>query len=208
LRDEAHQRENLALSLLAMETFLGRALPPPETWVPALRASRVPGRTQWLEAPGLPPILLDGAHNPGGLEALSGHIARAFPGRRIHALFSVMQDKDYAAVARRVLAFAERIRFVPLGPEFPRALAFEDLAAALTPEERARVERFPLGTGTEDGTEARTEDGALEAWLRAPSGRPDLIVACGSLYLLGKLIPRLAPLYPGLAWFRRFADEW
>lgn len=195
LRPEAHQRENLALSLLAMETFLGRALPPPETWIPALRASRVPGRTQWLEAPGLTPILLDGAHNPGGLEALSAHLARAFPGRRIHALFSVMKDKDYAGVARGVLAFAERMRFIPLGPAFPRALAFADLEAALSPEERARIDLFPL------------EAGSLEAWLRAPAGAPDLIVACGSLYLLGELIPRLAPLYPGLAWFMRFADE-
>jgi dihydrofolate synthase / folylpolyglutamate synthase len=211
LRAEAHQRENLALSLLAMETFLGRALPPPENWVPALRAARVPGRTQWLEAPGLPPLLLDGAHNPGGLDALSAYLARAFPGRRIHALFSVMKDKDYATVARRVLAFAERVRFVPLGQEFPRALAFEELEAALSPEERARVDAFPLdtgvGAGVEAGEKAGGKAGTLEAWLRAPEGEPDLIVACGSLYLLGKLIPRLEPLYPGLAWFRRFADE-
>lgn len=195
LRAEAHQWENLSLSLLAMEAFLGRALPPPAGWIPALRAARVPGRTQSLEAPGLPPLLLDGAHNPGGIEALAAHLARAFPGKRIHALFAVMKDKDYAAVFRRVLAFSERIRFVPLGDEFPRALAFAELQAALSPEERERVEPFPLAPG------------AVEAWLRAPSGSPDLIVACGSLYLLGKLIPHLVPLYPGLAWFRRFADE-
>ena len=195
LREEAHQRENLALSLLAMEIFLGRALPPAEALIPALRAARVPGRTQLLEAPGLPPLLLDGAHNPGGIEALASHLARAFPGRRIHAAFAVMQDKDYSAVIRTVLGFAERIRFIPLGEEFPRALAFAELEAALSPEERARVELFPLAGAS------------LEAWLRAPAGGPDLIVACGSLYLLGKLIPWLAPFYPGLAWFRRFADE-
>jgi dihydrofolate synthase/folylpolyglutamate synthase len=195
LRPEAHQRENLALSLLAMEAFLGRALPPPETWIPALRASRVPGRTQLLTAPGLPPVLLDGAHNPGGIEALAAYLARAFPGRRIRALFAVMKDKDYAAVFRSVLGFAARVTFVPLGEAFPRALSFAELEAALSPEERARIDVLPPGPG------------ALEAWLRAPEGAPDLVVACGSLYLLGTLIPRLVPLYPGLAWFRRFADE-
>ena len=195
LRAEAHQRENLALSLLAMETFLGRALPPPEKWIPALRSARVPGRTQGLEAPGLTPLLLDGAHNPGGIEALASHLARAYPGRRIHALFAVMKDKDYASVFRRALAFAERVRFVPLGDEFPRALSFAELRAGLSPEEAARVEEFPLSRAS------------LEAWLRAPAGAPDLIVACGSLYLLGRLIPYLVPLYPGLEGFRRFEEE-
>lgn len=205
LRPEPHQRENLALSLLAMEVFLGRALPPPETWIPALRPARMPGRTQWLEAPGLPPLLLDGAHNPGGIDALTAYLGRAFPGRRVHALFAVMKDKDYASVFRRVLGFSERILFIPLGEGFPRALAFAELEAALSPEERARVEEFPLSPG------------ALEAWLRsmgsnapgprAPGPRADLVVACGSLYLLGKLIPQLAPLYPGLGWFLQFADE-
>ncbi|MBW8886943.1 MAG: bifunctional folylpolyglutamate synthase/dihydrofolate synthase [Fibrobacteres bacterium] len=221
LRPESHQRENLALSLLAMEVFLGRALPPPETWIPALRQARMPGRTQWLEAPGLPPVLLDGAHNPGGIDALAAYLARAFPGRRVQSLFAVMKDKDYAAVCRRVLGFSERILFVPLGDEFPRALAFAELEAALSPAERARVEAFPLAPG------------ALEAWLRstgplaprvpAPDprapflgaprpgtprpGGDDLVVACGSLYLLGKLIPQLTPLYPGLNWFRQFTDE-
>jgi dihydrofolate synthase/folylpolyglutamate synthase len=195
LRPEPHQRENLALSLLAMETFLGRALPPPETWIPALRAARMPGRTQLLEAPGLPPVLLDGAHNPGGIDALSAYLARAFPGRRILTLFAVMKDKDYASVFRRVLDFSERIFFVPLGDEFPRALAFSELEAALAPEERARVEAFPFSPG------------ALDAWLRGSVPQADLVVVCGSLYLLGKAIPQLVPLYPGLAWFRRFSDE-
>ena len=195
LRPEPHQRENLALSLLAMETFLGRALPPPETWIPALRSARMPGRTQLLEAPGLPPVLLDGAHNPGGIDALAAYLARAFPGRRILTLFAVMKDKDYAAVFRRVLDFSARIFFVPLGDEFPRALAFVELEAALAPEERARVEAFPLSPG------------AVEAWLRGSVPQGDLVVVCGSLYLLGKTIPQLVPLYPGLAWFRRFSDE-
>lgn len=195
LRPEPHQRENLALSLLAMETFLGRALPPPEKWIPALRTARMPGRTQLLEAPGLPPVLLDGAHNPGGIDALSAYLARAFPGRRILTLFAVMKDKDYASVFRRVLDFSARIFFVPLGDEFPRALPFAELEAALTPEERARVEAFPLPPG------------AVEAWLRGSVPQGDLVVVCGSLYLLGKTIPQLVPLYPGLDGFRRFSDE-
>lgn len=197
LDPEPHQRENLALSLLAMETFLGRALPPPAAWIPALRAARMPGRTQLLEAGGLPPLLLDGAHNPGGIAALSDWLRTAWPGKRVLALFSVMKDKDYTAVCRSVLGFADAVRFIPLGAKFPRALSWPDLEAALSPEEKARVSPFdPRG-------------GALERLLResAAAGGPDLVVACGSLYLLGELIPALVPLYPGLGWFRRFAEE-
>lgn len=195
LRPEAHQRGNLALSLLAMETFLGRALPGPETLVPALRSARVPGRTQLLAAPGLPAVMLDGAHNPDGIAALASHLGRAFPGKRVHAVFSVMQDKDYAAAIRGVLAFAERVRFVPLGDRYPRALPYDALRAALTEAEMARVDLFPAAPG------------AFAAWLRAAPEPPDLTVVCGSLYLLGHLIPELAQLYPELGWFLQFEDE-
>jgi dihydrofolate synthase/folylpolyglutamate synthase len=198
LRPEEHQRDNLALSLLAMETFLGRALPPPAELIPRLAAARVPGRTQLLESPGLPPILLDGAHNPEGIAALAAWLRRAWPGRRITALFAVMKDKDFAGLCRGVLGFAGGVRFVPLEAKYPRALAFAELEATLAPEERARIRPFPL------------EAGALAAWLREAGGGeggPDLIVACGSLYLLGELIPLLLPHYPGLDWFRRFEED-
>lgn len=201
LRTEAHQRENLALSLLAMEIFLKGPLPDPSILLPALRASRVPGRTQYLEEPGMLPLLLDGAHNPGGMAALEAHLRREFPGRRILALFSVMRDKDFAAVYRSVKGFASDVLFLSLEGRYPRALSFADLEATLSPEERVGLRPFPM------------EAGALEKLLRIPASaaegeKPyDLAVACGSLYLLGEVIPMLLPHYRGLEGFRRFLGE-
>jgi len=200
LRPEDHQRDNLALSILAAEVFLGGPLPPPDILAPALRSSRVPGRTQLLEAPGMLPLILDGAHNPGGMEALGAYLARAYAGKRIMALFSMMGDKDFAGVYRRVAAFADEIRFLPLEGKFPRALRYADLEAALEPSERHALRPFPL------------EAGALRRALRlpdrpSPGERFDLVVACGSLYLLGEVIPMLLPCYEGLAWFRQFEGE-
>lgn len=206
LRPEDHQRDNLALSLLILETFLDTRgegpLPAAEVLEPRLREARVPGRTQLLDEPGRLPLLLDGAHNPGGMEALSAYIRRAFPGRRILALFSVMKDKDVAAVYRAVHGFAAEVLFVPLAKRFPRALTLPELEAALaetgaaSPGDRAGLREFLL------------EAGALEDLLKpgAPHGA-DMVVVCGSLYLLGEVIPLLTAHYRGLHAFRQFEGE-
>jgi dihydrofolate synthase/folylpolyglutamate synthase len=198
LRPEAHQRANLALSLLAMETFLGRALPSADALIPALLGSRVPGRTQLLEAPGMLPVLLDGAHNPGGMAALEAHLLRAYPGKRIVALFSVMRDKDVAGVYASIRGFASRVLFLPLDGKFPRALPYAELEGALASPRSIPIrvpEPMPL------------EAGPLEALLRDREGGFDLAVFCGSLYLLGEVIPLLLPHYPGLGWFRQFQAD-
>jgi dihydrofolate synthase/folylpolyglutamate synthase len=210
MRPEDHQVENLRLAMLAMETFLRGPLPPAEALIPFLRDAKLPGRTQLLEETGMLPVLLDGAHNPGGMAVLEAHLRRVFPGRRVSALFAVMRDKDFASVFRSVRGFASEVLFVPLAEKFPRALSYADLTEALTPEERASVRPFPL------------EASALEELLRIPggpagssgvgvrrenSGSPDLVVVCGSLYLLGEVIPMLLPHYRGLDWFKRFVGE-
>lgn len=219
LRPESHQIENLGLSLLAMETFLQGPLPPAETLIPFLRAAKVPGRTQLLEETGMLPVLLDGAHNPGGMAALEAHLRSRFPGRRVLALFAVMRDKDFVSVYRSVKGFAAEVWFVPLEAKFPRALPYADLIAALAPEERAALRPFPLdaeslaallrapGDSTAAPASAATASAPSPVPSSIPPAIPDLVVICGSLYLLGEVIPMLLPHYRGLSWFRQFQGE-
>jgi dihydrofolate synthase/folylpolyglutamate synthase len=164
--------------------------------LPRLREARVPGRTQLLTATGRLPLVLDGAHNPGGMEALAAWLRKAFPGARVLALFSLMRDKDAASVVRALRSFAAEIAFVPL-ERYPRALGFAELGTALASAgvAAAGIREFPLETA------------ALDDLLRPSPGKPDLVVACGSLYLLGELIPRLVPWYPDLEPFRQFLGE-
>jgi dihydrofolate synthase/folylpolyglutamate synthase len=224
LRGEAHQRENLALSLLVLEAFLGKAPPPDEALLPFLREARVPGRTQLLTAAGRLPVLLDGAHNPGGVEALARYVCGAYKdnkerrgqkgrsgagGAKVLALVSMMKDKDAAPMLRAIAGFAEEIRFVPLSGKFPRAATLPEMERALAGN--------PSGLAVPALAEFPLEAAALEALTRAdapvpsgPSGGPagpDLVVVCGSLYLIGEIIPLLVPHYPGLAWFRQFEGE-
>ncbi len=195
LRSEPHQVRNAALSVLAFETFLGKALPPAEQWLPALRAARLSGRTQWLEGKNggsLLPLLLDGAHNPGGVEAL-GHYLRK-QGGRPRFFFAVMRDKDFAALYKQLRSLSDDIVYLDLAATFPRALPFADLRAGLTEEEREGLREAPISWE------------ALAPLLLSGTGA-DYAVVCGSLYLLGEIIPTLLPHYRGLEEFGKMLEE-
>jgi dihydrofolate synthase/folylpolyglutamate synthase len=202
LRAEPHQMRNAALSVLAFEAWRGVALPPEAEWLPALRAARVPGRTQWLapkrESSGLMPVLLDGAHNPAGVEALRAALARRpGPGSRARVFFAVMRDKEFLAVHRTLRALTGDLVYVDLAAVFPRALTAAELA------EELRAETAGEGSGIR---EAPLSWEGLAPLLRAGSGA-DYAVFCGSLFLLGEAIPLLMEPYAGLEEFEELARE-
>ncbi|HTA77579.1 MAG TPA: cyanophycin synthetase, partial [bacterium] len=61
----------------------------------AFNAMTWPGRVEVVSQK--PVILLDGAHNPDGAQALSGYLKRQFPGRRWIVLNGLLADKDHRA---------------------------------------------------------------------------------------------------------------
>lgn len=195
LRPEGHQRRNLALSLLALETLSGRPLPPAEALLPVLEKSRFPGRTEWLKAPGRRPVLLDGAHNPGGMAALAAYLERekalGHHEGPVDVAFCMMRDKDFGEALSFFRRFADRLFFVPL-PAFPRALTWAEVEEIL--------EAGMPGTG-------RVRPLAGAADLLPLTAGPGTLVLCGSLYFLGEAIRVLCPLFPGLSFFRQFEEE-
>ena len=60
-----------------------------------IAAARWPARLELLRED--PPILLDGAHNPQGCQALAASLNRLLPDRPLVMLMGVLQDKDYLA---------------------------------------------------------------------------------------------------------------
>lgn len=236
LRAEEYQMRNAALAVLALEAFHGAALPPEETWMPALRAARMPGRMQRL-APVSPeahvPVLLDGAHNPAGAEALRAALARhpvGTRGVRTRVFFSMMGDKD-ASLLAFVRDLSRDLVFVDLSAVNPRALKPEELTRlfagipapgareSAAPDARRASPSAPVdhrpNPGREDAHEARDPHvlrivapvrEALEPLLRRGDGM-EAAVFCGSLYLLGEVIPVLAPFYEGLEEFERLRRE-
>jgi dihydrofolate synthase/folylpolyglutamate synthase len=194
LRAEDYQVRNAALAVLALEAFHGAALPDEAGWMPALRGARMPGRMQRLASPDHIPVLLDGAHNPAALLALRDHLGRHPPGARPRIFFSAMHDKDWAGMHGLLRSLSDDLVFVDLSSRYPRALPVADLRATLSAELAASLRV------------ASPTRAALEPLLRPDSGA-DCAVFCGSLYLLGTVIPLLAEDYGGLGEFVRLREE-
>lgn len=213
LRAETWQMRNAALAVLALETLRGEALPPAAAWLPALHAARMPGRMQRLAARAPSrhiPVLLDGAHNPAGLHALAELLTREVAaGQRLRIFFSVMNDKDYGEMLATLRALSDDLVFVDLTAVNPRALSPASLSARTL-----SVPASPASATAEAPSPPTirvidpTHD-ALEPWLRreAGAGGADRAVFCGSLYLLGAVIPALAEDYEGLDEFGRMRRE-
>lgn len=132
-----------------------------------LRRARWPGRLEWFE--GTPPILMDGAHNGQGAQALATYL-RALPRARVVLLCGVLQDKDYAAIVAPLAGVADAV--VCVRPDSHRALDADMLAAA-----------FAARGTTAHAAPSLAEALAMSRALATGEGR---VVIAGSLYLVGE----------------------
>ncbi|HWG99800.1 MAG TPA: folylpolyglutamate synthase/dihydrofolate synthase family protein, partial [Pilimelia sp.] len=95
----AHQAQNAAVALAAVEAFLGAGAHKqldPEVVREGFAAASSPGRLERVRS--APTILLDGAHNPHGMAATVAALAEEFAFRRLVAVVAVFADKDVAGV--------------------------------------------------------------------------------------------------------------
>ncbi|GAB6141778.1 bifunctional tetrahydrofolate synthase/dihydrofolate synthase [Methylosoma difficile] len=118
-----HQYRNAASALCAIMQLQSH-LPVSETAIKSgLMQTQLPGRFQLITNQGIP-VLLDVGHNPEAISTLAEYLQTHFPNRKIHAVFSMMKDKDIAGVVEIISPLIEDWYFVPLNN--PRA-ASEDL---------------------------------------------------------------------------------
>jgi dihydrofolate synthase/folylpolyglutamate synthase len=82
-----------------------------------LAAARWPGRLELVQ--GLPPILLDGAHNPHAAQALAEFVKKQFPNYWIILIAGIMSDKDIAGILAPLLPVASDIIFT--APDYGRS---------------------------------------------------------------------------------------
>jgi dihydrofolate synthase/folylpolyglutamate synthase len=139
-----------------------------------LATARWPGRLE--EVGKQPAVLLDGAHNPAGVQALLAGLRGLYPGRRVHCVFGVVADKDRGPMIRGLFPHCTSVHLTPL--ETPRSLAPEryvEEARALCPQVTAYS----------------SLDEAL-AGARARAAPEDVILCTGSLFLVGSVKARWA----------------
>jgi dihydrofolate synthase/folylpolyglutamate synthase len=158
-----HAAQNAATAIAAVESLLDRPLDESVTRE-ALANVRWPGR---MEVVGRhPTVLLDGAHNPAGAEALATALRESFTWERLHLVISVSANKDLDGIVRPLaslvdIAYAARNASDRSGEAIPIA---DRLSAEGKP-----VEAF--------GSVAEALDAA-----RAVADEVDLILVTGSLY--------------------------
>ncbi|MBF0212775.1 MAG: bifunctional folylpolyglutamate synthase/dihydrofolate synthase [Magnetococcales bacterium] len=168
-----HQFDNAALAVAGARRLRELGLPVTARAMRIGVASAIwPGRLERM--PGAPPVWLDGAHNPDAIRALVRFLAD--PGRgggRLSTvlLFSVLNNKDGATMARLLAPWVSRVFTVSLGGE--RSRSADDLAS-LWPESGPEV------VGCDSVTQALQR--AREA--ASPGGR---VIVTGSLYLVGEV---------------------
>jgi dihydrofolate synthase/folylpolyglutamate synthase len=166
----AYQADNAAIALAAVEAFVDEALPH-DLVFDVLGRVTSPGR---LEVVGHQPlVLLDGAHNVAGAEALASALGEAFPSGARTLVVGFLREKDPREMLL-ALGAPDAARVVCCRPPSARGLDPEvDAEAAETlgvPPDRIEVV----------DQVAEAVDATLDA--AAPD---DQIVVTGSLYVVG-----------------------
>jgi len=138
----AHQAQNAALALAAVEVFLGvgegRQLDV-ETVREGFAGATSPGRLERVRT--APTILLDAAHNPHGMAATVAALEGEFAFRRLVAVLAVLADKDAAGMLELLEPVVDAI--VVTRNSSPRAMPparLAELAVEVFGEDRVRVE--------------------------------------------------------------------
>lgn len=143
-----HQRANLALASAAARAFA----PVDEATVRhGIASMRWPGRLQTLARPGRRPLLVDGAHNPHGAQALAAHLDASGLSGRVDLVFGALGEK---AVEEMFAPLAERVRRILLvAPASPRAIPADVLAARLGRAGLSRAASLAEAIGVLEGRE-------------------------------------------------------
>ena len=129
-----------------------------------------PGRFEVLDRN--PYFVVDGAHNPCGVQALADNIKAYFKDRKIIFLVGVLKDKDYTVMMKRIMPLGNK--FIVVQPENARALSRGDLACFLSENGNADVwEADNVETGIRMALAQAKED--------------EVIIAFGSLYMVGSI---------------------
>ena len=167
-----HQFRNTSTVILAVSQLQER-LPVTETAIhEGLKTARLMGRFQLCA--GEIPVLLDVAHNPQAVRTLVEHLNENFADKKIHAVFSMMKDKDINSVIELIQDKISDWFIAPLTN--PRA-ASEEMMQACFKKQNIHQVRMGVKNFTEAYSAAKK------------TARPDdLILIFGSFFLVSEYL--------------------
>lgn len=173
-----HQIDNALAALCTLEVLRqkGYRLAPGKV-AQGLARLRFPARLECVQRQ--PLVLIDGAHNPDGMRALT----RALSGMRCTVVFAAMRDKDYPAAARMAAGIARR--FIACAPHMPRAAQPQEILSQLCSKDPPAAQLY---SAPDCAAALRL---ALEGLQEG-----EAIIFCGSLYLASEARALFQPFAP------------
>jgi dihydrofolate synthase/folylpolyglutamate synthase len=170
----AHQRENFATALAAVETLFDLLGIPLDPKIVKKGAEAVvwPGRGQLLQED--PVVIADAAHNPAGAKALVA-LLKSCGVRRAGIVLGLCDDKDAPGIVRILTEVAGRVWVVPIPGG--RGMTTDKLLAL--------VESFQLDAEVSESPMVALDQ--AREWARAES-LP--VVVTGSIFLLGEVLKK------------------
>lgn len=119
-------------------------------------------------------VVLDGAHNPAGAEALKEALEEQYPEKRRVFVFTSLEDKDTETVIQ-LLMRKDDVVYACEAPT-PRTRKPEEIGS-LIEAQNLKVDFHVAGSAKE------ALDGAMES-----ATENDVVIVCGSLYILGEVM--------------------
>lgn len=122
-----HQVKNAGLALAAVEYLTGKGFYriDPEKIKAGLFRANWAGRFEKVSSS--PDIIIDGAHNHQGIQALKQTIENHYKGRKMYLLFAALHDKAYKNMMKELENIIDEAYFTTF--DFPRAASAEQLLA-------------------------------------------------------------------------------
>ena len=166
-----HQIVNTSVAIRIAESLRKRGIDASKTAIiEGIQTARHAGRLEFQD--GHPSLLLDGAHNPGGAQALREFLDE-FVSRPVTLVFGAMNDKRLEEIATLLFPAADRL--ILTQPDNLRAAGvgrLQSLAASIVDDERITAVSS-VGEAFQLAKDITPSDG--------------LICVTGSLYLLGEI---------------------
>ena len=164
-----HQAENLKTALATLEILRksGAVKLDREALYEGLKQTRQPGRFEVISED--PLVIIDGAHNEAGAQALQETMAQHFAGKKILLVAGILADKEIDSIVKFLTKITDHI--IVTEPDNPRKLAAEKLAG--------HVADFGVAAEAVPDVEA-----AVHRAKELADGY-DVILFAGSLYLIG-----------------------
>jgi len=164
----SHQIKNASLAIAVVEELmsLGRSIPPEDIRTGIAR-TRFSGRFELVSRH--PDVVIDGAHTPEGMRLLKSTLRHVYPGVRPLVLLGMLGDKNYEQLVKIIAPVAREV--VCVAPQGGRALDPEELAALVRSLGVPASSAPSIGEGV--------------SMLKSKAAANDLVLAAGSLYMIG-----------------------